>query len=267
MEVVLLDCSWYGNEYDPASDALLVGALNRLGVVSRILSLSRGQRPHISAPRVWLRYDLRSPEDLAWVVECALRLQLSGVTLFPSPQTILVCEDKWLTDLALRRNNLPIPDTWLAGQMPDGPFPMILKPRVCWGGNNSRVIHGARDMNARDAMNDHFVAQPFIPHQKTWIAAIANRQPIACIEERIMGDGMTWRAGTVPFRDNMVELACKALEAVNLVTGTVDLIETPDGMQILEVNSAPRLTYPHLQGLDLAGPMACAVMERWSNAE
>jgi glutathione synthase/RimK-type ligase-like ATP-grasp enzyme len=203
---------------------------------------------------------VRHPDDLAWAVECALRLRHEGVRVFPSAEALLAAEDKWVTALAFRKASIPIPPTRLANDLPDGPFPMILKPRVGWGAENNRVIFSAADPGTTDATSNAFVVQPFIPHERTLIAAVAAGRPIVCIEPTGGGVRPVVRASVVPFPERAVDLATRALAAVDLITGTVDLIETPDGLRVLEVNSAPQLTYPHLPGCDLAGPMVEAVV-------
>lgn len=265
MDAAVLDFSCYENECDPLSDALIADALSQMGIGVRIIPLSRGQRPPAPAPYVWLRYDLRCPEDLAWIIECAVRLRLSGASVFPSPEALLLAEDKWLTDWALRQRGLPLPDTWLGGSSQGGRFPLILKPRVGWGGEDSRIIHSWDDLAGQGALHPGYIAQVFIPNDRTLITAVADGQPIVCIEDRTRTGGHSCRARTVPFTEQAVDLAHRAIAAVGLTAGTVDLIETPEGLCVLEVNSAPRLTYPALSGVDLAGPMARAVIKGWQN--
>lgn len=342
MEGVILDFSWYGNPFDPLSDALIVEACRQRGWAVEIRAGGRGEVSHggvgrpgrpatgvepfqeptgtmseglplgcrgggcgipvSSAARgrsgrdgvpVWLRYDLRTPEDLAWVVQVARELRQAGVLVFPGAEAIEASEDKWLTAQALEKAGVPIPPTALGSGVAVGPlanreprvsrrlpsrpgnlsdvgsvggavtFPLIVKPRVGWGARQTRVFRLATEPGLAEAATGQAVVQPFLPHGRTLIAAVAAGQPIVCIED--MGGGLQaeGRVGAIAFPPGAADLAARALAAVGLVTGTVDLIETADGLLVLEVNSAPRLTYPHLPEVDLAGPMAAAVLAWW----
>ncbi|NLI79203.1 MAG: ATP-grasp domain-containing protein [Candidatus Riflebacteria bacterium] len=240
---------------------------------------------------VWLRYDLRTPEDLAWVVQVARDLKQSGVRVFPRSEAIEGSEDKWLTARALAKAGIPIPPTalgtgvaagslakretegprrrpWQPGGLTDVgsvPFPLIVKPRVGWGARQTQVFRSAAEPGLAEAVTGEAVVQPFLPHDRTLIAAVAAGRPLACIEDIGGGLRAEGRVGTIAFPPGAADLAARALAAVGLVTGTVDLIETVDGLRVLEVNSAPRLTYPHLPEIDLAGPMVEAVLAWWGS--
>ncbi len=212
---------------------------------------------------VWLRYDLREAGDLAWVVQVARALEQAGVPVFPGAEAIGTSEDKWLTAMALEKAGLPVPPTRLGSRAGEGPFPVIVKPRVGWGARGMRVFVAGADPGLAAAATEAAVVQPFLAHERTLIAAVAAGRPVACIEDIGGGLRAEGRVGAVAFPAGAADLAGRALSAVGLVAGTVDLLETADGLLVLEVNSAPRLTYPHLPEIDLAGPMVDAVVARW----
>lgn len=266
MDVAVFDFSWYGNRFDPESDRLLQLAFRQRGMDCGVVQPPVQVLPTRNPPSAWLRYDLRSPEDLRWVADAATRLAREGTRIFPTAAAIVAAEDKWRTAGALKKAGVPIPQTRLGKDVLDLPFPVILKPRVGWGARNVWVIQFPGDPGLIEAKNEDFVAQTFIPHDRTLIAAIAAGQPIACIEDIGGGIQARGRVGVIPFPKGAVELAVRALTAVGLVCGTVDLIESPGGLRVLEVNSAPRLTYPYLPDLDLAGPMVEAVVAGWKAA-
>ncbi|RCK78954.1 MAG: hypothetical protein OZSIB_0505 [Candidatus Ozemobacter sibiricus] len=264
MEVAILDFSWYGNPYDVASNRLLVEALARRGRLAEVVAASAaGPGPRLAAEKVWLRYDLRQPADLNRVIEVAEGLTRQGVRVFPAPAAVTNAEDKWQTAQGLAKAGVPIPQTRLGGEAHHLPLPIILKRRVGWGSQGSCVCRQPADPGPAVADLDAYVAQPFLPHDRTLVAAVAAGRGLACLEDIGGGLQAEGRVGTVPWPTGALELAWQALQAVGLPTGTVDLIETADGLQVLEVNSAPRLTYPHLPAVDLAGPMVDAVLSWW----
>jgi len=64
----------------------------------------------------------------------------------------------------------------------------------------------------------------------------------------------------LPLPDGAMGLGAAAVAALGLPAGTADLIESPNGPYVLEVNSAPCIPYPELPEVDLATPMVRAVL-------
>ncbi|MBI5394768.1 MAG: ATP-grasp domain-containing protein [Verrucomicrobia bacterium] len=265
MKLTILDFSVYGNRYDPESDALLEAATQRLGVTTTTTFVSREQAATVlpDSEWVWLRYDLRSSDDLELVVSLARRLEIEGRRVFPSAAAILATEDKWEGCLALRRGGVAVPETALAMEWARFPLPIIVKSRVGWGGIGTAVARDAAELErARALLDEEHICQPFIASTRTLVVALADGGEIACIED-LCGLSTDGRTRTVPMPPDAAALAARTLEATGLVAGTVDMIESPDGLRVLEVNSSPRITYPHLPELDLATPMMKAVLRQW----
>lgn len=263
MKLTILDFTVYGNRYDPESDTLLEAAARKLGISAKTKRVSREQAATVlpDSKWVWLRYDLRSPADLELVVALARRLKREGRRVFPSASAIVATEDKWETCLALRHDGVAAPETALALEWARFPLPIIVKPRVGWGGIGTALVRDAAELErARPLLDEERICQPFIPSTRTLVVALAGDREIACIED-LAGLSTNGRTRTVPMPAGAARLAARALEAARLVAGTVDLIESPGGLRVLEVNSSPRLTYPHLPEVDLAELMVWAVVE------
>ncbi len=262
-DLTILDFSIYENPFDPKSDALLQKATENAGFHSKIVNFSRDVVPEVDSEWVWLRYDIRSRSDLKWILEVAATLKRKGQNIFPSPKSIWLAEDKWETFLALKRIGTPLPITFRSRDLQKCGFPAILKTRVGWGSMGNRVILEEKAMASLSPYRkDDYICQRFIPHEKTLIIALAGGIEIACLED--YGKTGHDEEGVIPVKTphTALELAQKALKATGLCTGTVDLIDTPEGLKVLEVNSAPRISYPHIPGLDLAKPMVNAVLEK-----
>jgi glutathione synthase/RimK-type ligase-like ATP-grasp enzyme len=274
MECDILDFSEYGNDADRRSDELLKKALEDYGARTRVVRITREGLVVSPAQRVWLRYDLRSFHDLFFVTGAAEALSAAGHLVFPSALSIRQSEDKWESYLALTAGAIPTVDTFPAADSGRRRGRAVVKPRVGWGGRGMRVVNGC---DARESFltadADNYVVQPFIDHGHTWTAAITGNGYEVLLEKR---------SKTTDFRTNsefgeeaefaddsggLSELARRALDAFGLVTGTVDLMEVEGKIVVLEVNSAPCLWYDQLPGLDIAGPMARAVMEWFDGLE
>lgn len=260
MTITIVDFSWYGNTFDPVSNGLLRDALRRRGSKAEIVNRTRDDQIDAPSPGVWLRYDLRTPADLIWVVSYAQRLAQAGCRVWPTAESIDAAEDKWLTAIALRQANVAVPPTTLANEAMAGPFPIIVKPRVGWGARQTQVFHSPTDPELSAVSTENYIVQPFIAHERVLIAAVTETRPIVCIEDIGGGLNGVGRGSAIPFPKGADVLAARALAAVGLVTGTVDLIEAPAGLRVLEVNSAPRITYPHIPQVNLADPMVDAVL-------
>lgn len=248
MKLTVLDYSVYGNPHDPRSDALIEAAARRLGWEARTARAEDVEPTDF----VWLRYDLRSRRDLEFVVNLARR----PGRVFPSADAILASEDKWETWRVLSRAGIAVPDTALASDRGRLRPPVVIKPRIGWGGMGVSVARDRAELE-RLELDDEHVVQPFIEHRRTLIAAMAAGREICFLEDVSTDPTTSLRTGVVKAPAGAADLAARALAAAGLAAGTVDLIEASDGIKVLEVNSAPRLEYPDV---DLATPMVEAVL-------
>lgn len=260
-KLTILDFSEYENPFDPRSDALLKGAAEAAGMNSGILNYSKEAIPEVDSAKIWMRYDIRSRSDLKWVLEVATTLKRRGHRIFPSPKAIWLAEDKWETFMTLDKAGIPLPTTFRSKDLLKCGFPAILKTRVGWGSMGNRVILEEKAIaSLTPYRKDDYICQRFIPHERTFIIALAGEAELACLVDtgRTMADEE--KVAPVQAPPGAYIMARKAAEVIGLPAGTVDLIESQDGLKVLEVNSAPRITYPHIPGLDLATPMVKAVL-------
>jgi glutathione synthase/RimK-type ligase-like ATP-grasp enzyme len=267
MKLDILDYSEYGNEADTESDALLKAASEALGYRTRVITLAPDKTIPKPEKRVWLRYDLRSPGDLTWIINVAEDLAEKGHLLFPSARSILLSEDKWETHLALDEAGVPSVETYGLHMTHPWGARTILKPRVGWGGIGMRVLDDDAALSFLPEGREHYIWQPFIPHRQTWTVALAGGHLVAILEKRATSNDFRTNAY---FGEQAVEvcgpgaaaaIADLALRAVGLVAGAVDVIGVDGQLKVLEVNSAPCLWYDHLPTLDLAGSMLRCVMD------
>ena len=186
-------------------------------------------------------------------------LRREGHRVFPEPLSILLAGDKWETYHALRAAGIPTPATWLLIDRDSIQYPAMLKPRVGWGGKANRVARDRAD-SIPGVSAEECIGQPFIPHDRMWIVPVAGGTELPAIEERREPN----RYGEVqlsPLPDGGPGLAAAAARALGITAATVDLIESPEGPLVLELNSAPCIPYPEIPAVDLAGPMVRAVLD------
>lgn len=266
MQVQILDYSVYGNRKDPVSNRLLSQAFQQRGCDVRIANLTMDGPIPVPVQGQVIRFDLRDTRD--WLFACAMVDTMTAQTphVFPTSAQLRAAEDKWHTYQVLAACGVQTPDTWLACQAPPTVGPIIAKPRIGWGGRGARILPaGSVLANHPELCDENHIVQPFIDHQATLLAAVTATRFIALLEDHgcVVADARHRTRMLEPVPD-IEDLALRALTATGLPAGTVDLIQTSAGPLVLEVNAAPCLTYPHLPGLDLAGPMAEALLVAWS---
>jgi len=259
--LAILDYSVHGNAIDAESDRLLAAAAVAAGLEPVVQPIAPGQEIQPEAERVWLRYDLRSRQELSWIVSFAANLRRRGHRVFPSPSSVLRAEDKWETYHALREAAVPTPRTFLGLDLDGVSLPLMVKPRAGWGGQGNQVV---RTEHERDSLTllpaEDYIGQRFIEHRRTWIVPVVQGRELPAIEARRepQRDG---NVRVLPLPEGGAGLGAAAVTAVGLPAGTADLIENSEGILVLEVNSAPRIPYPDLPEVDLATPLVCAVLE------
>ncbi len=272
MKIDIADYSIYGNRIDASSDALIRSSAEKLGFKVNMIKLAKNKAQRHHSPFVWLRYDLRCPDDLAFICNSAAFLGSKGCRVFPSPSSIILAEDKWETFSALRAAGVATVDSFRLDNMPTHGWPVVVKPRVGWGGLGIRLIENVKEMEGMPLEDrDLFIGQPYIPHDRTFTVAGGGGKVIAALRTDSHGNDFRSNCseGTIRVLDEcppeMARLAADALEAAGLAAGSVDIIENEGSPMVLEVNSAPRMHYETCPGLDLAGPMVDIVTARWGD--
>ena len=167
-----------------------------------------------------------------------------------------VCGDKLLTTAALVRAGVPVPRTRIA-YTPESAleaiealgYPVVLKPAIgSWG----RLLSKVNDRDAAEALLEHkvtlgsfhhgaFYIQEYVEKQGRDIRAFVVGDETICA---IYRDSPHWitntargaKASNCPVTPELDALSRAAAQAVGGGVVAVDLFETPDGLQVNEVN-------------------------------
>lgn len=180
-----------------------------------------------------------------------------------NPLAVLhTCGDKFLTSLALTRNRIPTLKTWICFSVESAlatakkiGYPIVIKPNIgSWG----RLIAKISDQASLEALLEHkqFLGgstHASIFYLQEYIAKKAQRdiRILTCGQE-ILGaiyrqsehwitntarGGTTLKLKITPSIKNLVQKTIKALAFSELSLLGIDLIETPQGLKVLEVNA------------------------------
>lgn len=214
-------------------------------------------------------------------------LESRGVPSLNSPSVIATCGDKLATSLALVEAGVPTPETHLAftpesalETIEEMGYPVVLKPVVgSWGRLVARLDGRAA---AEAVLEDRavlgswqqqlFYLQEFIekPGRDARVFVVGD-EPIAGIWRRsehwITNTARGGRTENCPVGGAMGEVALAAARAVTPEGETsilaIDLIETPDGPTVLEVNHSGEFRNSiEPTGVDIPGAMVDHVLSR-----
>ena len=193
-----------------------------------------------------------------------------------------LCGDKILTSLRLQEAGIPTPRTVVAltpeaalKALDEVGYPAVLKPPVgSWGRLMAKVDdreEAEQIIEHKDAlaspMHSVFYVQEYVPKPDRDIRAnVIDGEFVAAIYRR----SLAWRTNTarggegepVGPSPEIEELAVRAAQAVGGGFLAVDLMESPDGLVVHEVNHTPEFkTVRAVTGVDIAAKVVDYVSE------
>ena len=183
-------------------------------------------------------------------------LNASGIKTVNSYDVARICGNKFLTTMALVNNNVPTPKACVAftaesalDAIESMGYPVVLKPPIgSWG----RLIARINDRNAAESVLEHKETLGSFHHSVFYIQEYVDK-PGRDIRSFVI-DGQTicaiyrysdhWKTNTAlggtvaacPVDGDVGKLSIQAAEAVGGDVVAVDLLESPDGIVVNEVN-------------------------------
>jgi [lysine-biosynthesis-protein LysW]---L-2-aminoadipate ligase len=201
-------------------------------------------------------------------------LNAAGIPTLNSAETARVCGDKILTSVALKAAGLPIPKTVVTftreaalDAIEEIGYPVVLKPMVgSWG----RLLARINDRDAAEAVLEHkevlgsyqhgiFYIQEYVDKpQRDIRALVIGDQTIGAIYRRsdhwITNTARAGEPAPCPLTPELDRLCLQAASAVGGGFLAVDLLESPDGLLVNEVNYTPEFHgFMAATGIDVAG--------------
>jgi [lysine-biosynthesis-protein LysW]---L-2-aminoadipate ligase len=239
-------------------EKLLFEAFEALGVsVTRIDEREISARVGAFAPNVDALLE-RSISTSAGLVALQL-FEAAGIPTVNSYHTSATCADKIRTSLALAAANVPQPMTEIAfspeaalSAMERIGYPVVLKPPVgSWG----RLLARINDRDAAEAVLEHketlggvnhhiFYIQQYVTKPGRDIRAfVIGTETIGAIYRQsphwITNTARGGQAANCPVTDEIAAICRQAAQAVSGGAGgilAIDLLESPDGLLVCEVN-------------------------------
>ena len=214
-------------------------------------------------------------------------LESQDIQVIDSSQVARICEDKFLTSLALQKVKVPTPAFALvfspseaiqAIQMMGG-FPIVLKPNLgSWG----RLLAKINDIDSLEAVLEHkevmgspqqkaFYIQQYIakPGRDIRVFVIGHKAICAIYRQSPHWITNTARGGVAtncPLTKELKTIATKASKAVGGGILAMDVFETEAGLTINEINHTMEFKNSEIPtGVSISGAMVDYCIEVWKN--
>jgi ribosomal protein S6--L-glutamate ligase len=179
-----------------------------------------------------------------------LSLSLAGVlhragarVLNPYP-ACLAARDKIAAAQVLEAAGIPAPRSWATGDLSllvplVREMPLVVKPYMGWRGEGVRVVRSEAELLALPRPQEPVLVQEFLPGPgvdlRVYVAGervFATRKPFSARSFSMPGE-------EVPVTDEVRGIALRCGEAFGLGLYGLDLIESPDGPRVVDVNYFP----------------------------
>lgn len=205
-----------------------------------------------------------------------------GIKTINSAETARICGDKVLTSLALGKHKIPIPANMVAftpesalAAIEQLGYPVVLKPCIgSWG----RLVAKINDREAAEAILEHkqilgsyhhsiYYIQQYIEKPGRDIRSfVVGNETIAAIyrssEHWITNTATGGKASNCPITPEINDLSLRAAEAVGGGMLAIDLLESPQGMLVNEVNYTMEFRNSiHTTGVDIPAKMIDYVLQ------
>ena len=181
-----------------------------------------------------------------------------GITLINSRESLEIASDKFLTSIYLDKHGIPTPKTIICENASDALDSLeelgndvVIKPLFGSKGVGITRLHdkgfAENVINTLSKLNEIFYLQEFVDHQNRDIRILVLGDEAIAGMYRVSDNWKTnihagARSEPLEMTSELSSLAVKAAKAVKTEIAGVDIIESDDGLQVLEVNSIPGFT-------------------------
>lgn len=187
-------------------------------------------------------YVLKSHTELALSYAGALHAQ--GTPIFNPYRACLLAQDKVSAGRRMRSVGVPTPDTWLIGRpmaaeplLADGP--LIIKPHRGHRGAGVHLVGSADELARVPAGDVPLIAQRHVPGPGEDLKVYVAGGTVWAVRKSFDAASFTRPGRPVPVSDEVREIAARIRTGFGLELFGVDVIESPDGPQVVDVNYFP----------------------------
>lgn len=239
-----------------ADEKLIIAAAKKRGVKIELIDL----RNDIYNFRSYKsNFDIALIRSVSTVkgMYAAYFLESLGIPVINSSKVAKVCEDKFLTSLALVKSGIPTPEFVTVFSLEQakraieqlGGFPAVIKPTLgSWG----RLLAKVNDLDSLEAVIEHknvlgspqqkvFYIQKYVQKPNRDIRSFVIGGKTICAIYRnsshwITNTALGGIAANCPVTKELADISKKASEAVGGGILAIDIFETNEGLKINEIN-------------------------------
>ncbi|MHA1295697.1 MAG: RimK family alpha-L-glutamate ligase [Promethearchaeota archaeon] len=185
-------------------------------------------------------------------------MEVCGIRLINSRESLEIASDKFLTSMLLEKHGIPTPRTIVCENAEDALTSLdelggdvILKPLYGSKGIGVTRINdkafGENVIYALAQLNHVFYLQEFIEHNNRDIRILVLGDNVIAGMYRVSDNWKTnihagGKMEKIELTDELKDLAIKAAKITKTEIAGVDIIESPEGYKVIEVNSIPGFT-------------------------
>jgi ribosomal protein S6--L-glutamate ligase len=207
-------------------------------------------------------YVLKSHTELA--LSLAGLLDTQGAALLNPYASCVTTQDKLVAARRLRAAGVPTPRSWTTGDLAllrtlADETPLILKPHKGHRGAGITVVRSARELDAVPPPTVPMVIQEYVEGDGEDVKLYVVGDEVFAVRKEFSETSFTVPGRPAPVRDELRELALAAGRVLGLGLYGLDVLETPTGPTVVDVNY-----FPGYKGVPGAAPLIADYIESYA---
>jgi ribosomal protein S6--L-glutamate ligase len=223
------------------------------------------QRPDLLEPEHDL-YLLKSHTDLSLSLAGVLHAQ--GARLLNPYVNCATTQNKFIASRILRAAGVPTPETWamtdpalLEGEL--GRRRLLVKPYMGHRGAGIHIVHDAAGLAAAAASGDYpMIVQEFVPGPGEDLKVYVVGEQVFAVSKPFSESSFSVPGRPVPVDPEVRDAALRTGAALGLGLFGLDVIESPDGPVVVDVNY-----FPGYKGVPDAAEMIADYIDAYAQGE
>jgi ribosomal protein S6--L-glutamate ligase len=218
-------------------------------------------RPETLRPQHDL-YVLKSHTELALSIAAVLHTQ--GAALLNPYVSCITTQDKLVASRRLRAAGVPAPRSWTTGDVAllrplVEETPLVLKPYRGHRGAGIVVVRSARDLAAVSPPPAPLLVQEYVEGDGEDVKLYVVGDEVFAVRKEFSETSFTVPGRPVPVRDELRDVALSAGRVLGLGLYGLDVLETPAGPMVVDVNY-----FPGYKGVPDAAPLIADYVENYA---
>jgi ribosomal protein S6--L-glutamate ligase len=210
-------------------------------------------------------YVLKSHTELSLSLAGALHAQ--GARLLNPYPSCAAAQNKIIAVRRLRAAGVPVPRTWVTGEIPllrriVRETPLVIKPYLGHRGVGVHVARRPDDLDRIPVPEGAFVAQEYVEGDGEDVKLYVVGDEVSCVRKPFSPDSFTVPGRPSAVTPELEEIARCAGRALGLGLFGLDLIEGPAGHVVVDANY-----FPGYKGVPGAAKSIAAYIERYARGE